>query len=53
MHNTDGKIHTIDFNSMRDFLKDMKAALQSPSVSKFTSCIHKLYFSANFYMISI
>lgn len=38
MHNTDNKTHTIDFKSTTDFLKDVKAALQNPSVSKFTSC---------------
>lgn len=39
MPNTDSKIRIVDFESTRDFLQDVKAALQNPSVSKFTSCI--------------
>lgn len=40
MPNTEeSKSRMIDFNSTRDFLQDVKAALQNPSVSKFTSCI--------------
>lgn len=37
MHNTNSKIRMTDFIFMRDFLQDVKAALQNPSVSKFTS----------------
>lgn len=39
MHNTDSKIRMTDFESTRNFVHDVKTALQNPSVSEITSCI--------------